>query len=105
MIITKVTYTPNESDKPSPLLASCSVYLDSTLVIHGVNILEGEKGPYILMPQRSKKRYDKRTDSVYESKVEVCHPISRDFHDYMKKTVLNGWLNYVENDKRDYHPR
>jgi len=48
----------------------CKIVLEDVLAIHGVRVLEGDDGFYVVMPQR------RLTDGSYK---DVAHPLDEDF--------------------------
>lgn len=73
-------------DNEKPLKAICSVTLDDEFAVHGIRVIETEKGRYITMPHESYKGTD-GTDKFRD----VCHPISADVHNALKAAVLDAY--------------
>jgi stage V sporulation protein G len=63
--------------------AYVSITLDDCFVIHNIRVIEGNNNLFIAMP--SYKSNDKFID--------ICHPINKDFRDYLNETIINEYLN------------
>ncbi|MBE7560190.1 septation protein SpoVG family protein [bacterium] len=64
------------------LRAYASVTLDGAFVIHGIKIIEGERGLFVGMPRR------KREDG---SSQDVCHPINNTTRYQMEERILAAY--------------
>lgn len=91
MQVTKIDFD-NYHPKDRGTCAEVSVTLDDCLVIHRVQVISGEKGMFIAMPNTGmtklldkKKRY-----------TDLVHPTSKKLSDYIKNEVLNAYSNYVQ---------
>lgn len=65
----------------SGIVAFADVTLNSSAVIHGIKVLQGESGPFVSMPQRLVKDEFK----------DVFHPITREFQDALCGAVLDAY--------------
>lgn len=71
----------NEIRDPGPTRAIGSVTIGNAFVVHGVRVVEGEKGLFVTMPQR--KDGDRYRD--------VAHPISGEMRALMASSVLEEY--------------
>lgn len=59
-------------DKPdSSLLAIASINIADSFAVHGIKVMEGEKGLFVSMPSNSYT--DRNGNTQY---VDICHPIT-----------------------------
>jgi len=61
--------------------AVANLYIDDCFVIHGVKVIDSEKGMFVAMP--SEKRGDKFRD--------VCHPLNAETRQYITNVVLAAY--------------
>ncbi len=103
MVITKVTYYDVGSHINSNFLAKCSVVFDDCVMLHDVKILNGEKGRYIVMPEKS---FCKSSDNcnMNKSGEDVFHPVRQSYFAYMKEIILKGFLIYENKGCKTYIP-
>jgi len=66
------------------LKAFCSVNFDDQFVIHGIRLIEGEKGFFLSFPSVVRK------DKGF---TDVAHPISSEFRDELTKAVAEAYAN------------
>lgn len=64
------------------LKAFASVTIDNAYVIHGIKILEGERGLRVYMPSSRNKRGEFR---------DIFHPISKEAREYLVNAVLEAY--------------
>ena len=59
MIVTevKIRLIPPKGNGDDRLLAFCSVVIDNAIVIHGVKVINGPKGPFMAVPSRKLTDY------------------------------------------------
>ncbi len=70
-------------------LATASITIDDSFVIHGIKIVEGKGGLFVAMP-RKKSATREATDIVHPTKTEVRREIS--------KVVLDEYYKIVNKD-------
>ena len=63
------------------LKAVANLYIDGCFVIHGVKVIDSEKGMFVAMP--SEKRGDKYRD--------ICHPLNSETRQYITAIVLAAY--------------
>ena len=69
-----------------PLKATCSVTMDEQFTVHGVKVIQTEKGRFIAMPSEAYKDNDGN-----EQFRDVCHPITSDARKAMEEAVLAAY--------------
>lgn len=72
--------------------AEVSIVLDNSLIIHNVQVISGDKGMFIAMPNTgvtkikdNKKRYS-----------DIVHPTNKTLSEAIKAKVLDAYYNYEE---------
>lgn len=65
--------------------AFASANIGNAFAIHGIKIMDGEKGLYVSMPSRS---YQKDGKTEY---ADVFHPVSAEARTELNKAVLNAY--------------
>lgn len=120
MKITKVKYfLINRKTEKYPL-ANCIVILDNVILLGGIKLYEGKKGKYIVFPEKPKKHRDLDVESVPAEEVsvdsasdsevkfihkdEIYHPVQKDFSNYMKDVIIEGYAQAVDEKKFIYYP-
>jgi len=63
------------------LKAIASVTLDDSFAVHGIKILESQKGLFVAMPSTE-------FNSEYK---DVCHPTTKELRESISKTVLDAY--------------
>lgn len=96
MGITKVKYFVVSPPGYKGMVASCSVILDNSLLLTNIKLFERDGEKIIQMPTRTLKKYQKN--------VEIFHPVSKSFYEYLKSTIVEGYNNYKETGSYDYYP-
>ena len=61
--------------------AVANLYIEDCFVVHGVKVIDSEKGLFVAMP--SEKRNDKFRD--------ICHPLNSDTRRYITNVVLAAY--------------
>ena len=69
-----------------PLKAACSVTMDDQFTVHGVKVIQTEKGRVIAMPSEAYKDNDGN-----EQFRDVCHPITSEARKAMEDAVLAAY--------------
>ncbi|WP_456474707.1 SpoVG family protein [Candidatus Pyrohabitans sp.] len=64
------------------LKAYASVTFDNSYVVHGLRVMDGEKGLWVSMPATRNKRGEFK---------DVFHPISREARDVLVSAVLDAY--------------
>ncbi len=88
MKITEVRVFPKES-RESKLRAFVNITFDDCFVVRGLKVIEGAKGPFVVMPSRKIKADEHR---------DVAHPITIEFRDYIEKEVLKAYELHIEHE-------
>ena len=79
MNITKINIRPVEMKKVKAL---ASITIDDVFVIHGLRVVEGNKGLFVAMPSRKLPNGDHR---------DVAHPINTETRDIIQDVVLSEY--------------
>lgn len=69
------------------LKAVASITFDDAFVIHGIKLIEGEKGLFIAMPNR------KTADNVYK---DVAHPINSETRQLIQNSIISEYEKVSE---------
>ncbi|MBP0972568.1 MAG: SpoVG family protein [Oscillospiraceae bacterium] len=78
-------------DQPdSNLLAFASVTLDEAFAVHGIRVVNGEKGVFAAMPSQS---YQKNGETKYS---DTFHPITAPARDTIQQAVVAAYQNALE---------
>ena len=78
-------------DQPdSNLLAFASVTLDESFALHGIRVVNGEKGVFAAMPSQS---YQKNGETKYS---DTFHPITAPARDAIQQAVVAAYQNALE---------
>ncbi|MCL6522987.1 MAG: SpoVG family protein [Firmicutes bacterium] len=62
--------------------AICDVVLGGAWALHGVRVMEGEKGPFVALPARPE------SDGSYR---EYAHPVTAEAREALSKAVLGAY--------------
>lgn len=103
MEITKVKYYDIGSSSCKHFLAKCSVVFDDCVILHDVRILKGEKGRYIVMPEKANVRNSGSSNMNKEGE-DVFHPVRQSYSSYMKEVILRGFEIYESKGYKIYNP-
>ena len=68
--------------KEGKMRAIVSITIDDEFVIHGIKVIEGEKGMFIAMPSK------KATDGEYR---DIAHPINSGTRENIQKIILEKY--------------
>ena len=104
MDITKVTYYDVRCHGNSNFLAKCSVVFDDCVMLHDVRVLNGEKGRYIVMPEKSASKSSDNCNTN-KSGEDVFHPVRQTYFSYMKDVILKGFSLYESKGCKTYIPK
>lgn len=77
MKVTDVKIKRREDD--SKIIAVAAVTFDDCFVVHGINVIEGQKGMFIAMPSR------KINESVY---LDIVHPTNSETRKMIEEAVF-----------------
>ncbi|MGV3076470.1 septation protein SpoVG family protein, partial [Clostridium baratii] len=81
----------------------CSVVFDDCVILHDVKVLNGEKGRYIIMPEKSNVKNVNSSNRNREGE-DVFHPVRQSYSSYMKDVVLKGFEEYENGGNKVYNP-
>lgn len=68
----------------SRIKAVASITIDGCFVVHDIKIIEGNEGPFVVMPSK------KASDGTHK---DVAHPINTETRDYVINMVLEAYNN------------
>lgn len=77
MKITDVKIKKREDE--SKIIAVAAVTFDDCFVVHGINVIEGQKGKFIAMPSR------KINENVY---LDIVHPTNSETRNMIEEAVF-----------------
>jgi len=89
MEITDVKLAPTQGEGTTRAMAS--VTYDNAFVVHGLRVVEGDKGLFVAMPQR------KDTQGNYR---DIAHPITSEARALLAHTVLEAYEKAIERGER-----
>ena len=92
VIIAKVQKTFENSK----VKAVCDVTLDGSYTVHGVKVIEGERGLFVAMPNTSYT--DKNGDKKYQ---DVFHPINSDARKALIESVLIAYEQSIASKENE----
>ena len=78
-----------DTDKPAKAVAS--VTIDKKIVIHGIRVVETEKGRFIAMPYTTSKDKDGK-----DIRRDVAHPISTEARKELEDAVINAYETIIK---------
>lgn len=81
MEITDVRIKMIDGDKGT-LKANASVTFNDCFVVHGLKVIESDKGTFVAMPSR------KGEDGKF---IDICHPLNNDMRNAIKDAVLDKY--------------
>ncbi|WP_024653269.1 septation regulator SpoVG [Borrelia persica] len=73
----------DNKDSSSKLLAYVTVTFDDCLVLHNIRVIRGQKGVFIVMPNRRTK--------VGEYK-DIVHPINQSFREVLQSAIFKEYV-------------
>lgn len=103
MEITKVRFYDIGIPSYKNFLSKCSVVFDDCVVLHDIRILSGEKGRYIIMPEKFSSRNTCPHNKNKEGE-DVFHPVRQSYSSYMKEVILEGYSLYESKGFKTYIP-
>ena len=97
MKVTRVkinSYTPNSYGT----CASVTVYLDNSLVIHQIRVVNGKRGLFIAFPNTGNmKLYSKNGEKGKKRYDDIVHPCTEDLRKEITEKVLEAYEGYHSN--------
>lgn len=92
MEITSVIFAKDFiSNKNDEVKAFVDIIFDNCFVIHGIKVIKKEdESLFIAMPSRKLKT---------KAYVDVVHPITKEFREYMTNVILEAYKNHLDNMK------
>lgn len=84
-------------DTDKPVKALVSVDINDKLVIHGIRVIETEKGRFLAMPSTISKDKDNN-----EVRYDVAHPISVEARKELDEAVFTAYENELKKAKEGY---
>ena len=82
-VTAKITWLNNNPAEPKK--AAATITIADSFAVHGVSIIEGQKGLFLAMPQRASER---RGETKY---FEVAHPITAEFRQAIQNAVFGAY--------------
>ena len=89
MKITDVRVRVVKGENEAKLKAYADVTFDECFVIHGLKIIDGQKGMFVAMPSRRMPSGEFK---------DIAHPISSFFRTYITDTVVSEYQKTVSGD-------
>lgn len=102
MKITKVVYYECNSHSNSGFLSKCSVVFDDSVIVHGIKILVGLKGRYIIMPFKEVGSSLNTHNSGFIEREDIFHPVKKSYSLYMTRVILKGYEEYEKTGNKIY---
>lgn len=112
--ITRISYhiydeNYKKRNPESTLLATCSVVLNDSFMVHDIRVLDGVNGTYIGLPDRVSRGNISKSPGIAYSKSkkstnDVFHPVNRDTHIEFSQTIIDGYFKCKEEGFNHYHP-
>ena len=75
-------------DSKTSLRAYANITFDDCFVVHGVKVIKGEKGLFVGMPRRKRKRDGEMQD--------IAHPINNETRELIQHAVVDAYLEAVQ---------
>lgn len=94
VVIRKVFNSPNSKVK-----AIVNITLDDLFVVHGVKVIEAEKGRFLAMP--SENRLNAKGENMRR---DIFHPISSDARNQLEKAVFDAYEGYLTQQQSKTEP-
>ena len=89
MKITDIRLRAVKSENEVKLKAYADVTFDGSFVVHGLKIIDGQKGMFVAMPSR------KMPDGEYK---DIAHPITPELRKEITDTVIAKYNEIMENE-------
>ncbi|WP_210954953.1 SpoVG family protein [Candidatus Phytoplasma luffae] len=84
----KVNLYPNSKTR---LKGKISITLNNCFVVHGIKVIDGEKGIFIAMPSI------KNSKGIY---VDIAHPINKETRQKIESSVIEAFQEVNENQEQ-----
>lgn len=92
--ITEVSVYPVKNKMEGSYVEAFSrVTLNDQLIINGIRVIKGKKGPFLGFPQEYNKQESRGFD--------ICYPISLQLRQYMTEKVLEAYSKIEGNYRED----
>ncbi len=75
-------------DSQSKLKAYANITFDDCFVIHGIKVIEGDRGLFIGMPRRKKQ------DGTSQ---DIAHPINKETREFIEARIIEAYHHAMEN--------
>lgn len=82
--------------KDSNLKAYANMTFDDCFVVHGIRVIQGEKGLFIAMPRRKKR------DGTSE---DIVHPVTREARALIEQRVLEAYRQATQQTQAERDAR
>ncbi len=89
MKITDIRLRAVKSENEVKLKAYADVTFNSSFVVHGLKIIDGQKGMFVAMPSR------KMPDGEYK---DIAHPITPELRKEITDTVIAKYSEVIEKE-------
>lgn len=89
MKITDIRLRAVKSENEVKLKAYADVTFDGSFVVHGLKIIDGQKGMFVAMPSR------KMPDGEYK---DIAHPITPELRKEITDTVIEKYNEVMESE-------
>ena len=89
MKITDIRLRAVKSENEVKLKAHADVTFDGSFVVHGLKIIDGQKGMFVAMPSR------KMPDGEYK---DIAHPITPELRKEITDTVIAKYNEVMESE-------
>lgn len=89
MKITDIRLRAVKSENEVKLKAYADVTFDGSFVVHGLKIIDGQKGMFVAMPSR------KMPDGEYK---DIAHPITPELRKEITDTVIAKYTEVMESE-------
>jgi len=67
------------------LKAIACIFFDGCFIVHGVKVIDSEKGLFVTMP--NEKRGEQYRD--------ICHPLNSETREYITELVLSAYADFI----------
>lgn len=97
-ITAKIVKTFDQVSTKNKVLAIADAVFDDAFVIHGIKIINGEKGMFMSMPNEQYK--NKEGKSMYS---DIFHPISTDARESLHDAVFKAYACSLDKSFNEDH--
>ncbi|NLK61912.1 MAG: septation regulator SpoVG [Fusobacteria bacterium] len=92
MRITDVRVRITKSESEAKLKAYADITFEESFVVHGLKVIDGQKGMFVAMPSR------KMPSGEFK---DIAHPISPEVREMITKTVIEKYEEVLVTDQSD----